>query len=223
MENKEPYEKTDLWNKVKRPPASVLKKIEGGRLNNFTDISPQWRLQVLTEQFGPCGIGWKYTMDDFWAVPVPTDQMIAFAKVTLYIKNDGMETWSDGIPGVGGSMLVAQEKKGLYASDEAYKMAVTDALSVSCKALGIGADIYLGLWDGSKYKTTQAEFVTKEQAKELETLVNKTKAGLTKYLKRIGLKSLSEIPADQFDRAKAALEKRVEDEREPGCDDDKEE
>jgi hypothetical protein len=219
-ENKEPYEKTDLWNKVKRPPASVLKKITGGRLNNFTDIAPLWRLQILTEQFGPCGTGWKYTIDKLWTEPGSHDQVIACALIMLYVKQD---TWSEGIPGIGGSMLVAKETGGLYASDEAYKMAVTDALSVSCKALGIGADIYLGLWDGSKYKTTQAEFVTKEQAKELETLVNKTKAGLTKYLKRIGLKSLSEIPADQFTRAKAALEKRVEDEREPGCDDDKEE
>ena len=46
-------------------------------------------------------------------------------------------------------MFVANETKGLYTSDEAYKMALTDALSVACKALGMGADVY---WHGgTKY------------------------------------------------------------------------
>ena len=39
-------------------------------------------------------------------------------------------------------MLVAAETKGLYTSDEAFKMAYTDAISVACKQLGIGADVY---------------------------------------------------------------------------------
>ena len=50
--------------------------------------------------------------------------------------------WSKPIVGVGGSMFIAKEKSGPYTSDEAYKMALTDAISVSCKALGIAADIY---------------------------------------------------------------------------------
>lgn len=39
-------------------------------------------------------------------------------------------------------MLVAAETKGLYTNDEAFKMAYTDAVSVACKQLGIGADVY---------------------------------------------------------------------------------
>ena len=46
---------------------------------------------------------------------------------------------------------MAKESKGLYSSDEGYKMAVTDALSVAMKSLGVAADIYAGKWDGSKY------------------------------------------------------------------------
>ena len=37
-------------------------------------------------------------------------------------------------------------------NDEAFKMAETDALSVACKKLGIGADIY---WAGDNTKYTQ--------------------------------------------------------------------
>jgi len=51
---------------------------------------------------------------------------------------------------VGGSMLIATEKDGKRTDDEAYKKAYTDAQSVACKALGIGADVY---WekDPTKY------------------------------------------------------------------------
>ena len=34
------------------------------------------------------------------------------------------------------------ESKGAYVSDECYKMALTDALSVAMKALGVAADVY---------------------------------------------------------------------------------
>ncbi|MBW2621295.1 MAG: hypothetical protein JRD68_00185 [Deltaproteobacteria bacterium] len=138
------------WDAMKRPPPEVLKKIEGGRLKNKTDISPQWRYQIMTEQYGPCGVGWKYDIVRLWTEPGPKDQIFAFAQVNVYVK-DG-ETWSDPIPGIGGSMLVELEKGGLHANDEGFKMAVTDALGVALKMLGVAADIYLGSWDGSKYR-----------------------------------------------------------------------
>ena len=47
-------------------------------------------------------------------------------------------------------MLVASETKGLYVNDECYKMALTDAISVACKALGMGADVYWNK-DTTKY------------------------------------------------------------------------
>ena len=72
---------------------------------------------------------------------------MAFCNISLYVKQDG--EWSEGIPGTGGASLVAKETKGLYSDDEAFKKALTDALSVACKALGMGADVY---WDkDSKY------------------------------------------------------------------------
>ena len=43
----------------------------------------------------------------------------------------------------------------MYTSDECYKMALTDAISVACRALGVGADVY---WeaDRSKYSAPPA-------------------------------------------------------------------
>jgi len=141
----------ELWNKVKQPPEHALKTIKGGRLKGMTDISPNWRYQAMTEQFGVCGIGWKYEITKLWTEPGNNEQVFAFAEIKLFIKTPG-RVWAEPIPGIGGSMLVAKELSGLHSSDEAYKMAVTDALSVAMKMLGIAADIYAGLWDGSKYR-----------------------------------------------------------------------
>jgi len=47
-------------------------------------------------------------------------------------------------------MFVSNEKNGAYNSDECFKMALTDALSTSCKALGLAADVYFEK-DRTKY------------------------------------------------------------------------
>jgi hypothetical protein len=138
------------WDKLKQPPSWAIKRITGGRLKGKSDINPQWRYQVMTELFGPCGVGWKYTINRVWSEPGSADQIFAFAEISLYIKEG--DNWSEPIPGIGGSMLVEKEKEGLHSSDEGYKMAVTDALSVALKMLGVAADIYAGKWDGSKYR-----------------------------------------------------------------------
>jgi hypothetical protein len=86
--------------------------------------------------------------------------VFAFVDILLYVK-DG-DKWADPIPGTGGSMLVELETGGLHASDEAFKMATTDALGVAMKMLGVAADVYSGLWDGTKYQG-QPENKTPEQ------------------------------------------------------------
>ena len=53
-------------------------------------------------------------------------------------------------------MLVASETKGLYVNDECYKMALTDAISVACKALGMGADVYWNK-DTTKYNDVKRD------------------------------------------------------------------
>ena len=143
-------EKSNLrtWSLVRTVPNEAKKSIVGGRLKGFTDINPVWRLKILTEIYGPCGIGWRYEITKKEMVDGTEGQTATFVDVLLYVKEDN--EWSFGIPGTGGSMFVAKETSGLRTSDEAYKMALTDALSVSCKALGIGADVY---WekDPNKY------------------------------------------------------------------------
>jgi hypothetical protein len=133
---------------VRSVPKEALKEIAAGRLRGKSDINPMWRIKELTENFGPCGLGWKYTVDQQW-LEFCGDETAAFCNISLYIKQNG--EWSEAIPGTGGSMFAAKEKSGLYVSDECYKMALTDAISVACKALGFGADVY---WDKDPTKHT---------------------------------------------------------------------
>lgn len=146
------------WNKLKEPPKDATKIIKAGRLSGKSDINPQWRFEVMTETFGPVGIGWKYTIDKLWTDTVG-DEVIAHALVSLYIRQGN--DWSEAIPGIGGNMLAEQESKGLHVNDEGYKMAVTDALSVAMKALGVAATVYRGLFD-SKYGKQQGDDLADE-------------------------------------------------------------
>lgn len=137
----------DLYNRVRIVPEEAKKPIKGGRLNGMTDINPMWRIKVLTSEYGPCGIGWFYKPVKKWTEQAG-GETVAFVDIELFIKVDG--EWSQPICGTGGSKLSQNERNGLFVSDECYKMATTDAISVACKQLGIGADVYFGA-DRTKY------------------------------------------------------------------------
>jgi hypothetical protein len=167
-----------IWERVEQPPEWALKTIQAGRLKGKTDINPQWRLHVMTEVFGPCGQGWWFTVDKQWLEPGANDEVAAFVNITLY--TDDLDK---GVPGTGGASFIASEKHGLHTSDEAFKMALTDALSVAMKFLGVAARIYYGA-AATKYSPNpasgppaQKKTGTKKQAaKEVNEEENKLKA-----------------------------------------------
>lgn len=146
----------DFYNKVRSVPKEAQKTITAGRIKGLTDINPMWRIQVLTEQFGMVGIGWKYVITDKRLIEGANGTQCAFVDIDLFVKTNG--EWSEAIQGTGGSSYISLENGGktYYTSDECFKMALTDALSVACKALGIGADVY---WAGgrTKYDNTPTE------------------------------------------------------------------
>lgn len=161
-----------IYNKVKSVPDKAQKKINGGRLNGMTDIKPMWRIEKLTEIFGICGFGWKAPIKNKEIIEGANGEKIAVVDIDLYIKNDKGE-WSEPIEGTGGSSFIAKERNGLYTNDECFKMAYTDALSVACKSLGMGADIY---WGDSKYN--QPKEMTKEEAEKYTINFGKHKGKL---------------------------------------------
>lgn len=140
-----------IYAKYADVPREAQKEIKGGRLSGMTDINPMWRIKCLTEEFGPVGFGWYPKITRQWQEQGADGVITAFCNIELYIKFD--DEWSAPIQGTGGSTLVSKEKGGLFTSDECYKMAYTDALSVACKFLGFGANVYWQNGD-SKYRQT---------------------------------------------------------------------
>lgn len=138
-----------IYNQARSVPDEAIKEIKAGRLKGMSDINPMWRIKRLTEMFGPCGIGWWYVIKDERIVDdAATKQRAAFVDIELYYIWEG--TVSMPVPGTGGASFLSQERNGPYMSDECFKMALTDAISVSAKALGIGADVYYAK-DRDKY------------------------------------------------------------------------
>ena len=163
-------EKLEIWNKYKSVPENALKAFDNGKFKG-TDINTMWRMKCLTETFGICGFGWYYTIKRLWTEQADND-VFAFAEIELFIKVD--DEWSKGISGTGGNKLTRTTKNGISTSDEAYKMAVTDAFGVACRNLGIGADVY---WANDKTKYTQEQEPLKQ---ELVDEANKLKIQLSK-------------------------------------------
>lgn len=166
VENSATWNKNlSVWNQFNQVPAHFTKPIGFGKLKGKSDINPQWRLMAMTQAFGPVGHGWTYRIVRTWNEIAPDGSVMCFAEVAVKTKLDG--EWGQEFSGIGGSNIVEKNKNGLVANDDGYKMAVTDALSVAFKAIGVAADVYLGNFDGSKY---QYDFSQAYQEKQKPTL-----------------------------------------------------
>lgn len=167
-------ENLKIYDMLKEVPKEAQKKITGGRLVGMTDIKPMWRIQKLTETFGPVGLGWYTETTKKEIIDGANGEKIATVDILLYVNYKAPyeldeDLWSKPIEGSGGSSFIAKEQKGLYTSDECFKMAYTDALSVACKGLGMGADVY---WGDSKYDTSK-KINTEEEAKNYKLTFGK--------------------------------------------------
>lgn len=155
-----------VYEYVRSVPKEAQKAIQAGRLKGKTDINPMWRIKVLTEVYGECGKGWYTDQVQYWTMKrEDTGETAVFCSLNLYTREgDG---WSAPIYGIGGNTVIAMERNGLYLDDEAYKKAYTDAMSVACKALGVGADVY---WSADNTKYTQGDYA-QASAPEVEKVI----------------------------------------------------
>lgn len=158
----------ELWNKYAQPPKEAMKSFSNGSFSG-TDISPMWRIRCLTEEFGACGFGWYADIAEHWEKEVGGVPMV-FVTVKLYLKRDG--ELSMPVTATGGNAFV--RKAGGKPSDEAYKMAYTDALGGACKMLGIGGAVY---WEQgySKYEDSYTSAEVKQDYEPIKQYIMPTK------------------------------------------------
>ena len=161
-----------FFDMARAVPEDMKKPITEGRQKGLTAINNMWRIQKLTEMFGACGIGWYTEIVNTWNEEGKNGDLVKFCEIKLFVMVDGY--WSEPIPGVGGAMFCSLHGNLYVTSDEALKAAYTDALSVACKALGIGADVYLEKDEtkyptgGEKAKESTADVICKECGQKLQ-------------------------------------------------------
>ena len=115
---------------------------------------------MMTEQFGPVGKGWSYSVDYTY-----TDNYV-FAEVTIkWSEND---TWYQFGPISSGLSL--NKTNGKF-DDEATKKCMTDALTKGFSHLGLCSDVFMGKFDDSKYVDG-----LKNKYREMETIIKHGKS-----------------------------------------------
>lgn len=138
------------WNKVCNTDKKFTKTFDKGTFKG-TDINPTYRAMKMTEVYGPYGYGWGIQDLSFREIPLPTNDVIVVCELSLWYEEEG-KTCVVG-PHAGCDFLVRNTKSsGPKADDEAHKKAQTDAMTACFRFLGISADVYMGLWDNSKYQ-----------------------------------------------------------------------
>jgi hypothetical protein len=143
------------WDQLKKTDPKYTKRINKG-FGEITTIDPQWQIGKMTEVFGPVGVGWGYKVQYTY-----TDQLV-FAEVSV---------WSQDSTYTYGPVCSVQKlwRKTGALDDEAPKKAMTDAMTKALSHLGMSADVFLGMFDNSKYvEKVAAEYKSLNKSKVTE-------------------------------------------------------
>jgi hypothetical protein len=138
----------ELWNKVEKTPVEHTKPITGKSYSGNSP-KPHYLVRRATETFGPCGIGWGFTVVDERIEPGPGEERMHIARVRVWYKWNGER---GEVEHIGGTPFAGVRKSGAAFMDEdAPKKSVTDALVKALSMIGFAGDIFLGRYDDSKY------------------------------------------------------------------------
>lgn len=180
-----------IWNAVSKTNPANTKPVN--QRGGFTSICAQSQVMEATRQFGPIGIGWGYIA----AAPTFHDNLL-FVQITL---------WHGSRDNTYGPMLGCAEwksDKGRLDSD-AGKKATTDALTKLLSQLGFNADVFLGLYDDSKYVEQvkrefepKIELITEDQRDEIAVMASGAGVELIKICRAEQVASLKDLPASKY-------------------------
>lgn len=212
----------NLWNSLEKTDPKHTKAFSRGGGFKGTAINGTYILKRLTEVFGPCGMGWKFILEDECVRDGPKLKSGDVAQLHIvrgHIDYRMYDTWYSTSPQFGQTMLVEQNKNGTFMDEEAPKKSITDCISKCAVLLGIGADVHLGLFDDNKYVNARLKEeaegnsesigpITDEQRGQLIHLLEVTQSDVTLFCQYMGVANLGEILSSNYDRALRALEEK---------------
>lgn len=143
-----------IWDKVKHTDPRWTKSF--GKFGKpLTAIDPMYQIMVMTDTFGPVGEGWNYKVS-YTYTPTLVFAEVSVAHTTVpYHTNDIVGAKWDWYGPVSSVQALTKKNGGL--DDEAPKKAMTDALTKAFSHLGVSADVFLGMFDNSKYVESMKE------------------------------------------------------------------
>lgn len=161
----------DLWNAFEKTDPKFTKEFKGRGGFSGTAINATSIVKRLTEKFGPCGMGWRFVIDDEKIVEghklksgdvaklhiirghieYRFAQPLAGAPADAVAFFPASSGWYSTSPQFGQTMLVDENRNGTFTDEEAPKKSVTDCMSKCAVLLGVSADVHLGMFDDNKY------------------------------------------------------------------------
>lgn len=159
MSNKE------LWNRAFTTDPRAVKPITGKQYKGNSP-NPYWIVERLTDEFGPCGIGWGFTILSERMERLTERDVLHIAAVRMWYELNGKRGEFEQI---GQTKAVYESKNGTIVDEDAPKKSVTDALVKCASYLGFAGDIFSGMWDDSKYVEWAAEEWDKRIAESSKT------------------------------------------------------
>lgn len=140
--------KKALWNRVCVTDPAAVKPITGKQYQGNSP-KPYWIVERLTDEFGPCGIGWGFTILNERIERFSDTDTLHIAVVRFWYEMDGKR---GELEQIGQTKASYTTKNGAFMMDEdAPKKSVTDALVKCASYLGFAGDIFAGRWDDSRY------------------------------------------------------------------------
>lgn len=163
-------ENTKLWDMLGKTDPKHTKPFTRGGGFKGTAIKPMWSFRRMTEQFGPCGVGWGIGAPQFQVVAGVNDETLVYCTASIWYQHDDKP--SQTVYGVGGDKIVShirasekyQRAERWENDDEAFKKAFTDAVTNALKLIGVGADVHMGMFDDNKYVNSMREEFADEPA-----------------------------------------------------------
>lgn len=153
-------EKTELWDRLGKTDPKHTKGFKRAGGFSGTAIKPIYSYRRMTEEYGPCGIGWGVGQPTFQTVAAPEGEVLVYCTVSIWHGNR-----ENLVFGVGGDKAVGKNKYGIVTDDEAFKKSFTDAVTNALKLIGVGADVHMGLFEDNKYLSeVSQEFAAPKRA-----------------------------------------------------------
>ncbi len=191
-----------LWKRAFTTDPKAVKPITGKQYAGNSP-KPYWIIERLTDEFGPCGIGWGFTILNERFERFSDTDTLHVAVVRFWYVMDGQR---GELEQVGQTKASYVTSKGSFMLDEdAPKKSVTDALVKCASYLGFAGDIFSGRWDDSRY-VAEANKEWREREQKEEKPEGMSAEVLTDWLDAIRTAAADKVGALVRDGLEAAKE-----------------